>query len=128
MIRLLARICLQLLANAVGLLIAAAWLDGFSVDALSFIVVVIIFTLIEVVASPLILKIALTNVPSLVGGIALVTTLVGLVLTSVLTNGLHITGLSTWIYATIIIWVCSLVASLVLPLFIFKKTLANRKN
>lgn len=128
MIRLLAQTCLQLLANAVGILAAIYLLDDFSVDALSFVFVVVLFTAIEVVAGPLILKIALSNARALVGGIALVTTFVGLVLTAFFSDGLQINGVKTWIIATLIIWLFSLIASLLLPLVIFKKTLAARKN
>lgn len=128
MVRFFAQVCLQLLANAVGLLAASLLLSDFSIDALSFVFVVVLFTLIEVVAAPLILKIALTSAQVLVGGIALVTTFVGLFLTTIFSDGLHISGLSTWILATLIIWLCSMIASLLLPLIIFKKTLAARKN
>lgn len=128
MIRLLAQTCLQLLANAVGILAANYLLDDFSVDAISFVFVVLLFTAIEVVASPLILKIALSSARALVGGIALVTTFVGLVLTAFFSDGLQINGVKTWIIATLIIWLFSLIASLLLPLVIFKKTLAARKN
>lgn len=128
MIRLLARAFLQLLANAVGLLAASLLLSNFSIDPLSFIFVTILFTVIEVIAAPLILKIALSSARVLVGGIALVTTFVGLVLTSIFSDGLHISGVSTWIIATLIIWLCSLLASLILPLFIFKQVLNNQKT
>lgn len=128
MLRFFAQVCLQLLANAVGLLAASLLLSNFTIDALSFVFVVILFTVIEVVAGPLILKIALTSAQVLVGGIALVTTFVGLLLTTIFSDGLHISGLSTWILATLIIWLCSMIASLILPLVIFKKTLAARKN
>ena len=128
MLRLLARAVLSLLANAVGLLAASALLDGFSINATSFIVAVVVFTAATVILSPLIVKVALTSAPYLVGGIALVTTFVGLLITDLFTNGLSISGLSTWIIATLIIWVCAIIANLILPLFIFKKTLDHHKK
>ena len=123
MIRLLARLILNLLANAVGLLVAAALLSGFHINGVAFVIAVVIFTLVEVVADPLITKVALTSVPALRGGVALVTTLVGLFVTTLISSGISINGLSTWILATLIVWLFALIATLVIPLFLFKKAL-----
>ena len=123
MIRLLARLVLALLANALGLLVAAWLVSGFSIDVTSFIAAVLIFSVVEVLAGPLLLKLSLRNVPALAGGIALVTTLVGLIFTDVLSDGLTITGLSAWVLATLVVWLSALLAGLLLPLFLFKKAL-----
>lgn len=128
MIRLLAMLVLNLLANAAGLFIAALLLSGFSINGMAFVIAVCIFTAAEVVLDPLITKMAITNVPALRGGVALVTTLVGLILTTLISDGISINGLSTWVLATLIVWLFALIATLVLPLVIFKKTLAKRKN
>lgn len=61
MVRLLARLILNILANAVGLLAAALLLDNFSVNTISFIVAVFVFSLATTVLGPLIMKIALTS-------------------------------------------------------------------
>ncbi len=128
MIRLLASAVLHLLANTAGLLVAAAVLPGFSINGVAFVTAVLIFTITEVVAGPLIIKIALKNLPALVGGIALVTTLVGLIITDIFSDGLTISGLSTWVLATLIVWLGALIAGLVLPLVIFKKTLNKHRE
>lgn len=128
MLRLLAQLVLSIIANAVGLIVASLLLDGFDINFSSFVVAVLVFSGATVILSPLILKIALTNASFLVGGIALVTTLVGLIITDVFTDGLTITGLDTWVIATLIVWLASIVANLVLPLFIFKKTLSAAKG
>lgn len=128
MMRMLAQLVLAVLANAVGLLAASVLLEGFSIDAMSFVVVVLVFSATTTILSPLIFKIALTNASYLVGGIALVTTFVGFVVTDVLTDGLSINGLSTWVVATLVVWLASVVASLVLPLMMFKKVLGNNDS
>ena len=127
MIRLVAMLVLSLLANAVGLFVASILLDGFSIDGVSFVIAVAIFTAAEVVLDPLITKVAITNVPALRGGVALVSTLVGLIITVLISDGISINGLSTWVLATLIVWLFALIATLVLPLVIFKKTLAKNK-
>jgi len=128
MIRLLARLILNLLANAVGLVAASLLLDDFNIDVISIIVVTVVFSLVTLFAGPLMLKIAIKNIPAMTGGIALVTTFVGLLITDVLLDGLSISGASTWILASLIVWLFSLIGSVVLPLILFKKTLENARN
>ncbi len=127
MFRLLARFTLNLLSNALGLIAAALLLDGFSVDVTSFIVAVLIFTLSTAVLGPFIMSVALKSASYLMGGIALITTLVGLIITSLLSSGISISGVSTWVIATLVIWIFSIVGNIVLPLFLFKKTLQKAK-
>lgn len=128
MLRFLAQLTLAVLANAVGLMAAAALLDDFSINASSFILAVLVFSLSTVILGPFILKMALTSASFLVGGISLVTILVGLIITNVFTDGVSISGLTTWVLATLIVWIFSIVANLVLPLIIFKKTLQKAKE
>ena len=120
MLRFLAAVVLRLLANAAGVALAAWLLDGFSVTTAAFIGVVILFTLIEVVLDPLVLKLSLQYVPALRGGVALVTTLVGLIVTTIVSDGLVIEGLTAWVVGTLIVWLGGVLAALLLPLFIFK--------
>jgi putative membrane protein len=122
------RAIVLLVANAVGLLAAAWLLDDFRINASSFVIAVVIFTAATVVLGPLIMKIALTSAPYLMGGIALVTTLVGLVITDLLSDAFEIDGAATWILATLIIWVFSLVASLLLPWILVRAGLQRMSN
>jgi len=128
MLRLLARLVLALLSNAIGLAIAAWALDDFGINAQSFLIAVLIFSAVTTILGPLVIKIALTNAPYLMGGIALVTTLVGLIITNIVSDGIAISGLSTWIAATVIVWLFSVIGSLVLPLILFKKVLQKAKE
>jgi uncharacterized membrane protein YvlD (DUF360 family) len=119
---------LSLLANALALVVASILLTGFTVKGLAFVVAVCIFTASTVILEPLITKIARQNAPYLLGGIALVTTFVGLLVTTLVTDGLSITGIATWVVATLIIWLATIVASLVLPRFLFKDVLGNHRE
>jgi putative membrane protein len=126
MIRMLIRIGIHLLANAVGLIVAAWILSGMTITGAAFVVAVVIFTAVEVVADPLLTRIAITSVPALRGGVALVTTFVGLLITSWLSSGLTINGVQTWVLATLIVWLAALVAALILPVFLVKKAVTER--
>lgn len=80
-IRLLLRIVLALLGNALGLWIASLVLDDISISGTAFVLAVVVFTVLAAVLQPLITKIALQNAPALQGSSALVTTLSVLVIT-----------------------------------------------
>lgn len=123
MLRFLARTALVLLGNALGLIAAAILLPGFQVEVFGFIFAVLFFTAVETLLHPFIVKVSLRYAPALNGGTALVTTFVGLVLSTLLTSGIHIQGLETWIVAPLIIWVATLLAGIVLPMVLFKKVL-----
>ena len=128
MIRFLARTVLMLLANAVGLLIAALLLPGFTVNFIGFVTSVVFFTTVELLIEPFIMKMAIRYLPAIRGGIALVTTFVGLLLTSMFTAGLEISGVTTWVLAPLIIWVSVLLAGILLPLVLFKNILREGAN
>lgn len=127
MIRMLISGALYTAGNAIGLLIAVMLLPGFSINFMSFVVATLIFTVIEVVSGPLLTKISIKSVPALSGGVALVTTFAGLFITSMLVDGMEIGGLSNWLAATLLVWVGSLVAGLVLPIIAFKKVKDKRQ-
>ncbi len=119
---------LALLAgNALGLLLAVLLLSGFSIKPLSFIVVVIVFTLVQVVAEPLILKLGEKKAPALKGGIALIVTFVGLLVTDWITAGLTIGGISNLLAATLLVWLGALIGSIVLPIYVFKELREPKK-
>lgn len=128
MIRFLLRTVLALLGNALGLWIASLILDDMSISGTAFIVAVIIFTVLTVVLQPLITKTAMQNAPALQGSSALITTLLALVITDLVSDGLSISGLVTWVLATIIIWLVTMLAAVLLPMFLFKELLEDRKD
>jgi putative membrane protein len=126
MIRMLISAALHLGANAVGLAVAAMLLDGMTIDVLSFVVAVVIFTVVEVVSRPYFTSLAMKGASYLQGATALAATLAGLVITTLISDGLRLEGLATWIYATLIVWVAALLAAIVLPVLFVKSRLEDR--
>ena len=127
MIRLLIRIGLSLLGNALGLWVASLILDDMSVSGTAFVIAVLIFTVLTAVIQPLVTKMAMQNAPALQGSSALVTTFVALLITELISDGLEISGLSTWIFATVIVWFFTMIAAWLLPLFILKEARDDNK-
>jgi hypothetical protein len=113
-------IAIYLAANALGLLIAILILPGFRIDFLSFILVVLVFSVILAIATPLIRKAAEKWAPALTGGLSLVAIFFGLFLTNWIMAGMDMGGISNWIAATVLVWLGSVIAMLVLPRYLAK--------
>jgi putative membrane protein len=128
MIRFLISTAINLAANAIGLLVAAAVLDDMTVSGTAFVIAVLIFTGVEVLARPLLTQAAIRNVQALQGGTALVATFVGLVITNLVSDGLEITGATTWLLATLIVWAAALIATLILPIIFVKDAVEDRRD
>jgi putative membrane protein len=103
-VRLLVRIGLAVVANAIALLIAAGILDGVTIDPTSFVFAVVIFSGASLLLRPILFRTA----RPLLGIIALVTTFVILLITDLLSDGLNITGVTDWILATVIVWLATM--------------------
>ena len=127
MIRFIVRTLVGLVANAVGLLVAAAVLDGVHVNAGAFVVAVVIFTIVYALMQPFLISQFRRNRAAL-GGVALIATLVSLIVTDLLSDGFSIDGVGTWIAATFIVWLGALLAALILPFLGLKKYLDERRD
>jgi uncharacterized membrane protein YvlD (DUF360 family) len=128
MIRLLTRLVLALAGNAIGLWLAALLLDDMEIDGAAFVVAVLIFSVLFAVLEPLIQKQALKNTEALQGSSALITTLVALILTNLISDGLSISGLGTWILATVIVWLGTIIAGVLLARFVLKQAADDAKS
>jgi hypothetical protein len=128
MIRLLANVAMHVLAAAVGLVVAAAVLDDMALDASGFVIAVLIFAAVDLLAQPLIIKLGWKYASVLTGSSALISTFIALVVTTIVSDGLRIDGAGTWLAATVIVWVASLLAGIILPVTIFKRWLGQRQQ
>jgi uncharacterized membrane protein YvlD (DUF360 family) len=128
-IRFIVRTAIVLLGNAVGLIVASLVLDGFSIDVTGFIVSLVIFTVAVALMTPFLESTMRRNQSSsaATGGVALISTFVALLVTDLFTDGLSISGIGTWIGATVVVWVGSLLAVFILPYLGLKKYLDERR-
>lgn len=129
MIRFIVRTAIVLLGNAVGLIVASLVLDDFSIDVTGFIVSLIIFTVAVALMTPFLASTMRRNQSSssAMGGVALISTFVALLITDIFTDGVSISGIGTWIGATVVVWVGSLLAVFILPYLGLKKYLDERR-
>ena len=127
MIRLLVCTLVALAANAVGLIVAAALLDGMRLNATGFVTALVVFTIVFALMLPFLASQLRRGGTSMLGGVALIATLVALIVTDLVSDGLSISGIGTWIAATVIVWIAALLAAFVLPFLGLKKYLEERR-
>lgn len=121
MIRFLLRIAVFLGSSAIGLLVAGWLVPGVSLSVWGFVTAVVIFTVAQAILSPFFLKMASRYASAFLGGIGLVSTFAALLLASLLSNGLSIRGIGSWIAATVVVWLVTALATLVLPMLVLRE-------
>lgn len=126
MLRFLVRTGVMMLANAVGLWVASLVLDGMELDAVGFITAVVIFTVALALMTPFLANVFRRNQSAALGGVALIATLVALIITDAISDGVSIEGVGTWVLAAVIVWAASLLAAFILPLLGLKKYMENK--
>jgi hypothetical protein len=124
MVRLLIRIAIFLVAAALGLLVASWLLPGFGLTAEGFLITIIVFAIVQGVLAPFIAKVASQHARAFLGGVGLVATFVALLIASLFTGGLVISGWQTWILATMVVWLVTSLATFLLPMVFLKKKVA----
>ncbi len=128
MIRFLVRTVILLLAVAIGLLVASLVLTGFSITFTSFIWVVVIFTVVQAILEPFLVKASRKNAPALLGGIGLATVFVALIVTNLLASGMTVSGFSTWVFAALIIWIVTMIATVFLPFLLVRMGIESARE
>jgi uncharacterized membrane protein YvlD (DUF360 family) len=128
MIRLLIRLLIALAANAVGLIVAALVLSGVDIDVTGFIVAIVIFTVVDALLQPFLASQFRRRGALALAAAALIATLVSLIVTDLISDGLSIDGTGTWIAATVIVWIASFLAAFILPFLGLKKYLEERRD
>jgi hypothetical protein len=106
----------MLLASwAIGLLVAAWIVPGVSLSVPGFIVSVGVFAITQGILSLPILKLRHEYASLLFGGTGLASTIVGLAMGSLLTRGLTIDGIASWLATTIVVWLVTTIGAITLP-------------
>ena len=120
MARSLIRIGLLLAGNAIGLLLAAIILDKMSIDGPAFIIAVVLFTVLTAVLEPFVSKHTEERSALLRSASALITTFLALLITVVVSDGLSIDGTLTWVLATVLAWLLTMIAGVILVKLLMK--------
>ena len=128
MIRLLIRAGIFVGTAALGLIVAALVVPDVRLSLSGFLVAVGVFALAQSILAPFIFNVARQHAPAMLGGIGLVSTFVALLIASVFPEGLRISGVSTWIAATVVVWIVTALGAWLLPMFLLKKRAVARRD
>ena len=130
LIRFIVGLLIYLAAAALGLWIAALALSGVSLTASGFVVAILIFAVLQALFLPFIGAMADKRDSIFLGGAAgLIATFAALLVTDLISDGLDIKGIGTWIVATLIVWIVGLIAMVLIPFILVKAGVEHaRKN
>jgi putative membrane protein len=120
-LRFLASIIVALVTSAIALFVAALVLDDFEISTLTFPVLVVEFAVILLIARAAIETIVDKNAHVLSSFVGLIGAFAALVVTDWISDGLSISGATTWILATLIVWGGMIVADLLLGRALFRR-------
>ena len=121
MIRFLIRAAIFLLSAALGLWVASLLLEGFVLSWEGFLIAVVVFAAAQSILAPFIFKMAHRYSPALLGGIGLISTFVALLIATLFTGGLQISGVLGWVLGTLIVWLVTALGGWLLPLWWLKE-------
>lgn len=128
MVRFLISAVIFLGSAALGLWVASLVLEDFVLTWQGFLVTVLVFAAAQSVLSPFIAKMTARSAPAFLGGIGLVSTFVALLIASLIGDGLEISGWQTWVLATLIVWLVTALATVLLPLIFVRKAIDKRRT
>jgi putative membrane protein len=108
------RLVTSLAGIAVGIIVSAALLDDFTIDAGAVVVATLLFWIVHIVVQFLALRVLIRQ-PSvaLAGLLALGSTIVALIVVNAIVSGMRIHGVGTYVLATLIIWVSTVIGDVV---------------
>ncbi len=127
MVRFLIRAAIFLASAAIGLLCAALLLPEVSLSGEGFVIVIVVFAIVQSILGPFLFKIASQNARAFLGGIGLVATFIALLVANLIPGGITITGWRTWILCTLVVWLVTAVASFFLPILFLKKKVVRAR-
>jgi uncharacterized membrane protein YvlD (DUF360 family) len=107
------RILLSLAASAIGLLVCAVLLDDFEISVEAFPFAVLLFGIANTIVEPIVAFALVRWMHAAVGLLALIANAFTLWLTDILSTGINVRGVGTFVLATIVIWIVNVVLELV---------------
>ena len=108
------RLVASLVGIAVGILLADALLADFSASVGAIVAATIVFWVVHLFVDFLALRVLVRNPSIAVAGLlALASTIVSLVIVNIVVSGVKINGASTYVFATLIIWVTTTISVVV---------------
>ena len=126
MVRFLIRLVINLAVAMLALWLTSLILDDFNVTFEGLIIAAAIFAVLQAILAPFIFNMARKYASFLLGGVGLVSTFLALWITTLVTDGLSISGVPAWMVGTLIVWLISAIGGWALGLIFLKERAENR--
>lgn len=126
--RFLTSLVIYLVTAALALWLTSVIIDGFDVTLQGLIIAAVIFAVLQAILAPFIFNMARKYASFLLGGVGLVSTFLALLITSLVTDSLEISGISAWVIGTLIVWLITAIGGWVLGLIFLKKYKKERDS
>jgi len=111
-VRLVAAFVVRFVVACIALALASLLLDGFSIHTIAFPLVALVFTVIMMIARAVLDSVLDKHAQWAASFVGLGAAFVALVLTNAFSDHLTISGASTWLWASLIIWLGGILAEL----------------
>lgn len=132
MITFLLRALIFLASAFVGLVVADLLLPGFYLhwnDWWGIVLAVAIFAVLQSVLAPWLFKVTRRHANALLGGVGLLSTFVALLIAVVIpAAGIGIDGPVAWIIGTLVVWLATALATMLLTPLLIKKKVTERRS
>lgn len=128
MVRFLINLVIYLASAVLALWVTSVLIEGFDVTFEGLIIAAAIFAVLQAILAPFIFNMARKYASFLLGGVGLVSTFIALLITSLITDGLTITGVTAWVVGTLIVWLITAIGGWLLGLIFLKKRNAERNS
>lgn len=128
MTRLLMRIAISLAISALALTLCALLVDGFHIEVSGFLVAVAVLAACQTLLAPLISKLTSRFAAAMMGGVGIIATLISLVLTAMVPGGVTVRGPLTWLWAALIVWICTALGSWLLVRLVLERGTDGKKK
>ena len=128
MVVFLIRALIFLASAALGLWIASMIVDGFTVTASGFVVVVVVFAVLQSILTPWFLVMSRKYANALTGGVGLISTVVALFVATLVGDALTISGTTAWVLGSLTVWIVTMLATLILPLIFLRNRVQQRRT
>ncbi|MGO4203261.1 phage holin family protein [Rhodococcus sp. TAF43] len=116
----------QCVLGVVALIVVHFVLPGVDLSFTGFFVAIGVFTLAHMILGPFVLSVAQRYAAPLAGGVGLVATLLALWVASLFPDGIQISGVQSWIFAPIIVWVITALGGWIFMAFVIDRWLKRR--
>ena len=126
MIRFLLSVAISLVSAALALLVAAWLVDGVTVQTTGFVVAVVVFSVAQGLLAPFVFNVARKYASAVLGGIGLVSTVLGLFVATLFPGGLQISGVTAWVLSALVVWLITALGTWILGALIIKRWWMNR--